>query len=199
MFWLGLTGGIATGKSRVSKALIERGEVVIDADQIARQVVAKNSAGLKRLIQVLGPDIVDKNGELSRREMGAKIFAHPETKVLVESILHPLIREEVQKQKTALKNQGLRRAFYDIPLLFETRQQDRFDAIIVVYCPDDIQTQRLMLRDGLNHAEAQLRIQNQLSIETKRQNADHVIDNSGTLDELEEQIDKMLNWVKSRF
>lgn len=195
MFWLGLTGGIATGKSRVSQILVELGESVIDADHIARVVVAKGSRGLTQLQQVLGLDILTSSGELDRKVLGERLFGDKKTKVQVESILHPLIREEVEKQKKALQSQGVKRAFYDIPLLFETQQQKQFDAVIVVYCPPKIQLERLINRDGISEMQAQQKIQNQISIEIKRQQADYIVDNSKNPDHLRVEVENMLKWL----
>lgn len=199
MIWLGLTGGISTGKSQVSRTLVEQGEAVIDADVVARLVVMRDSEGLAQLVQKLGSSILDSKKELDRKALGARLFVQPETKVLVESILHPLIRAEVLKQKQELLKQGFKRAFYDIPLLFETNSASQFDATIVVYCPEQIQIERLIKRDGINLQQAKLRLTNQMPIEEKRKLADYVVDNSGDLTNLFAEVDKLLKWIEGKF
>ncbi len=149
MIWFGLTGGIACGKSTVSELLRKSSISVVDADQIAKEVVLPGTRGLEKIISDFGPDMVDAYGALDRKKLGNKIFGNAQATKQLESILHPIIRAEVAKQKQDLIKQGCKYAVYDVPLLFETKSEDNFDAVIVVTTSKDLQIQRMKDR-GLN-------------------------------------------------
>jgi dephospho-CoA kinase len=192
MKWIGLTGGIATGKSTVAQILRTKGYVVVDADQIARQVVELGSEGLAAVVKAFGAQVLAPDQSLDRQKMAALVFAHPEQLKKLEAILHPLIRSSVAAIQTKLKKQGERVAFYDVPLLFEKEMQDQFDAVLVVACSADLQKQRLKQRDQLDSTQIEQRLKNQWDIEVKKNKADYVIENTKDLQHLENQLEKVL-------
>lgn len=186
---IGLTGGIATGKSTVANMLEKRGARIVDADKIAREIVLPGSPVLQQVASRFGQAILQEDGSLNRKKLGDIIFSDPKAKKDLEQLLHPpirnILRQRVQQYEEE-NPQGL--VVADIPLLFESGLQSMFPEIMVVYVPESVQLKRLMARNGLNESEARARIQNQWPIEDKKQLADVLIDNSGTLQETEEQI-----------
>lgn len=197
MKWLGLTGGIASGKSEVSRILTQKGIPVVDADQVSREVVIPGSQGLSQVVKEFGDSILSPDGSLDRTKMGKLVFTDPNKLKQLEMILHPLIQARVKKLRQQLLEKQVAVAFYDVPLLFEKRLQDQFDGILVVWCPPRQQLQRLILRDGLSESQAQRRIDLQLSIDEKKNQADWVIDNSGPVDRLPEKVSEILQKINS--
>ena len=186
---IALTGGIATGKSTVARMFGELGAVVLDADQAARQVVRPGSECSRKLMDLLGPDYFDQDGELKRREVRERIVADERLRGEVNSILHPPIMEAMEAAWQEQQNapQG-RLVIFDIPLLFETRLQDRFQLIILAYAPRDLQIARLVARDGVSPAQAEKTLSMQWPIEDKRALSHFIIDNSGSLEETRRQV-----------
>jgi dephospho-CoA kinase len=186
---IALTGGIATGKSTVAKIFADLGALILDADQIAREVVQPGTHCWQKLRDFLGPTYFEETGTLRRRELRQKILQDSQCRLTVNAILHPAIVQEMDRRWEA--SQMLRPgqiALFDLPLLFEAHLEDRFDTIILVYTPRDIQLQRLMLRDGVSPEEAAETLAMQLPIETKRARSDLVIDNSDDLSHTHEQV-----------
>lgn len=192
MKWIGLTGGIATGKSTVSKILQTKGYAVVDADLLARKVVERGSQGLASVVSAFGSEVLSADGALDRKKMASMVFANPEKLKKLESILHPLIRSEVSRIQTELKNRGELVAFYDVPLLFEKNMQDQFDAILVVAATKDQQLERLQVRDQWTPEQINQRLANQLDLQQKKAQADYVILNTGSLKDLETQVEQVL-------
>jgi dephospho-CoA kinase len=192
----GLTGGIASGKSTVSELLRARGAIVIDADQIAREVVAPGTPGLRAVAERFGAHFV-VDGALDRAALGAHVFANvPERKAL-DAILHPLIAAESARQiGDALQADG-DPVFYDAALLVENGLHRNFAGLVVVACSPETQLARIMRRDGLSEHEARLRLDAQLPLAEKVRIADHIIDNDGPLDALPPQIDRLLDELRS--
>jgi dephospho-CoA kinase len=143
----------------------------------------------------LYPDIVDTDGLLDRKKLGDKVFGNAQATKKLESILHPIIRAEVSRQKQELIFQGCKYAVYDVPLLFETKSEDSFDAVIVVTTSRDLQIQRMKER-GLNLQEIEKRLSSQLDLQFKVGRADYVIENLGTYRDLESQVEKLITWIK---
>ncbi|XP_072502089.1 dephospho-CoA kinase domain-containing protein [Notamacropus eugenii] len=180
MFLVGLSGGIASGKSSVVQVFRDLGCAVIDADAIAHQVVKPGYPAYQRIVQVFGHEILQKNGEINRQALGNIIFRQAEKRRLLNAITHPHIRKEMLKQILKYLIQGYRYVILDIPLLFETETMLRFmKHTVVVYCDPQTQLSRLMQRNGLSREEAEQRIAAQLPLEEKRQLARHILDNSG--------------------
>ncbi|GAB2722665.1 dephospho-CoA kinase [Paenibacillus thermoaerophilus] len=187
---IGLTGGIACGKSTVAAMLAARGAAIIDADRVAREVVEPGKPALAAVAAEFGPGVLDENGGLNRKALGAIVFADAKKRRKLESILHPAIRERMDKlAEEAEARDPDAIVIADIPLLYESGLQDRYERVLVVYVPPEIQLRRLMERDKLSEAEARSRLAAQWPIDRKRELADDVIDNSGTLEETERQLD----------
>ncbi|NXD30891.1 DCAKD protein, partial [Spelaeornis formosus] len=192
MFLVGLSGGIASGKSTVVAVLRELGCAVIDADVIARQVVQPHSKAHQQILQHFGTEILLENGEIDREALGNIIFSQPEKRQLLNSITHPEILKEMLKQILKYFVRGYRYVILDIPLLFETRGTRgliRFmKYTVLVYCDPSMQLERLMQRNELGVAQARARISSQLPLDLKRKWATHVIDNSGDRESTRQQV-----------
>lgn len=187
---IGLTGGIATGKSTVSALLVAKGALLIDADAIAREVMLPGHSVLAAVIQHFGQAVMNSDGTLHRKKLGEIVFGDPVQRQALNDITHPAIREEMRlRMKAFEREQPDKLVLADIPLLYESGLKNLYEEIMVVYVPRDVQLQRLMLRDGLTEEQAGLRLSAQMDIEQKRSMADIVIDNSGTQAETERQID----------
>lgn len=189
---VGLTGGIASGKSTVSRVLRELGAVIIDADVAAREVVMPGSEGLARVASEFGKEVLLSDGSLNRKLLGQIIFGDPEARRRLESITHPLIYRRMAQDLNCAAAEGAQVIILDIPLLFETGLfLDTIDESVVVYVRPEIQLQRLMERDGLSEEEAEQRIRAQLPLEEKARRAEHVIDNSGSPEETRKQVETL--------
>ena len=190
---LGLTGGIASGKSTVSAYLAQNGALIIDADLIARQVVAKKSSGLKQIVAKFGGEILTASGELDRKKLGKLVFSNKELLKALTDITGPLIRAEILREIEAAKKAQVKLVVLDIPLLFETGYQTLCDKVMVVTIPSEVQLKRVMKRDNLSAAEARKRIANQLPASKRNELADVLIDNSKSVAETYQQV---LKWLK---
>lgn len=188
---IGLTGGIATGKTTVTNYLQEKYNLpIVDADLLAREAVKKSSPILEQIFNRYGEKIKLPNGELNRGTLGEIIFNNSTEKNWLESKIHPDVREKMVTIINQLQGSII---ILDIPLLFEAKMTDLVTEIWVVSCREDQQKERLMKRNNLTLAEAETRIKNQLSLEFKLKYADIVLDNSGTIKNLYNQIDKALS------
>lgn len=188
----GLTGGIGTGKSTVAKLLAEKGAVVIDADAIAREVVAPGSDGLVEIVRHFGIDVLEPDGALNRTKLGEIVFADPEKRKRLEGITHPRIFRHIGVRIAAAAEEGREVAVLDVPLLFETgATRAAVEKVIVAYAPRAVQEARVAARDPLPPEQIQARIAAQMDIEEKRRLADYVIDNSGTLEATKKQVDEL--------
>lgn len=185
---IGLTGGIATGKSTVSTLLRLSGYPVIDADQVVRQLQAAHSKGLERLTAVFGSGILNADQTLNRQALGSLVFSDQTKLAKLNMIMQPLIREEIWRQVKNYQKQQIPYVILDAPLLFEEHYTDECDLVVVVATNHQIQVQRLMKRNGYSQTEAEQRIDSQMSLEKKKQLADIVIDNNGSKEELKWQV-----------
>lgn len=185
MFRIGLTGGVASGKSTVAEIFAELGAAVVDTDAVAREVVAPGEPGLEAVTEAFGPEILLPTGELDRRAMRSIVFSDPERRRLLESILHPLIRERTLHLIDALEAPYV---IVVVPLLLETGFAELVERILVVDCPETQQLERLRRRDDLNEAEAQAMLAAQVDRQARLARADDVIDNSGTLEATRSQV-----------
>uniref|UniRef100_A0A8C3CJ65 Dephospho-CoA kinase domain-containing protein n=1 Tax=Cairina moschata TaxID=8855 RepID=A0A8C3CJ65_CAIMO len=189
MFLVGLSGGIASGKSTVVAVLRELGCAVIDADVIAREVVQPHLKAYQQIVRYFGTDILLESGEINREALGSIIFSQPEKRQLLNAITHPEIQKEMLKQVLKYFVLGYRYVILDIPLLFETNRLTKFmKHTVLVYCDPQTQLSRLMKRNGLCQAEAEARIASQLPLDEKRKLASHVIDNSGDRESTRRQV-----------
>lgn len=177
---IGLTGGIATGKSTVARFFAGLGIPVIDADQLARDAVQPGSPALKQIEAVFGKDMLTQGGTLDRKRLGAVVFAAPEKRRQLEDILHPAIRTLAEERISQAAEAGHQRLIYMAPLLIEAGATDRVDDIWVVTVRPEIQLERLMRRDGIQREQAQQIIDSQMPLAEKARYGSVVIDNSGT-------------------
>jgi dephospho-CoA kinase len=189
---VGLTGGIASGKSTFAAALRAAGAPVVDADRIARDAVRRGSPALEAIVRAFGPEVLGPDGELDRPRMAARVFADPEARARLEAIVHPAVRRAVVAETARLAAEGHDLAVYDVPLLFETGLDRDVDCVLVVYAPREVQRERLVGRDGLGAAEAEARLDAQMPIEEKARRADVVVTNEGDVAALREKAGPLL-------
>jgi dephospho-CoA kinase len=185
---VGLTGGIASGKSTVSGILAELGAVVIDADLIAREVVARGTPGLDAVVAEFGPGVLTPEGDLDRPAMGALVFADPSARKRLEAIIHPLVHQRSAELEAAAPPGSV--IVHDIPLLAEVGRGGQFDAVVVVDAPTEEQVARMVRDRGWTREDAESRIAAQASREDRLAIATHVIDNTGSLDDLRRRVEE---------
>ena len=181
---VGLTGGIASGKSTVGKMLRDAGIEVIDADVLAREAVAPGSVGLAAVHERFGDAVISSDGTLNRPILGALVFVDDGARRDLNAIVHPEVARLAAERLSALREAGATVAVYEVPLLFENGLDAVMDTTILVACPDDVQLARIMARDHLNEAQAKARVAAQMPLAQKRQRAAFVIENDGDLDQL---------------
>ena len=191
MLLIGLTGGIASGKSFVSECFESHGAPVIDADQLAREVVEPGSEGLLALASHFGESIISDDGQLKRKTLRDIIFANPQQREVLDNTLHPLIRSLSEERIQAARKLAYPYLVYAVPLLLETTQQDRFERIVVVDVPEALQIQRLKMRDGSTTWEAQAILDAQATRQERLAVADDVVDNSMSKEDTENQVQKL--------
>jgi dephospho-CoA kinase len=189
---IGLTGGIASGKSTVSGMLQDLGAVIIDADKIAREVVEPNQPTWLKIKQRFGEDIFHEDGQMDRKKLGAIIFKDGQARTDLNAIIHPAIRERMMQQREKAEREGTELIVMDIPLLFESELEYMVEKILVVYVPEEIQKDRLMLRDQIDEELALQKMSSQLSIELKKEKGHAFINNSGSFDETREQLNYII-------
>jgi dephospho-CoA kinase len=186
---IGLTGGIASGKSVVASRLKERGAVLVDADALAREVVEPGTEGLERIAADFGADMLDDGGRLDRARLGAAVFGHPERLAALNAIVHPLVRARAAAMTAAAPDDAV--VVQDIPLLVETGQGSSFHLVLVVDAPDDVRLQRMQQLRGMTAEAARSRMAAQATRGERLAAADVVLDNSGTVQHLLDQVDRL--------
>ena len=192
-----LTGGIATGKSHVLAQLAKLGAPTIDADKLARDVVAPGTSGLKAVVDRFGEDVLDQTGALDRRKLGSIVFSDPVARRDLEDIIHPAVRRAIDEWFASLDDVRPGFAVADIPLLYETARHREFDAVIVTACDPNTQLTRIMSRDGISEAEARARIAAQLPLNEKTRRADYVINTDGSFEETSRQVREVFEQLRS--
>jgi dephospho-CoA kinase len=197
MLVVGLTGGIASGKSTVSSFLREAGIPVICADELARKAVERGSPGLEQIRRVFGDEVLDEDGNLDRKVVGTIVFDDEAKRKALESIIHPRVAEEEQRILRELEVQGNSIAVVDVPLLYETGWQNHFDLVVVVYVPRNDQEERLMSRDRISREEAVARIGAQMPIQKKKEIADRIVDNTGDLAHTYAQVQRLVEELRT--
>jgi dephospho-CoA kinase len=196
---VGLTGGIATGKSTVAAIFRRAGAFIIDADLIARDVVTPGTPAWKEIRNLFGDTIIGPDGTIKRERLGQLVFGDQHRRRQLEAIVHPRIRQQISKEVQGLSHRFPRAVIIeDIPLLLETDAVDDLEEVIVVYIPCSLQLHRLMHRDGLDENQAMQRINAQMSIEEKRKKATILIDNSGTLAATQNRVLAIFGELKRR-
>jgi dephospho-CoA kinase len=205
---LGLSGGIGSGKSTVSRRLAALGATVIDADAIVHELQVPGSTMLAAIAAAFGPGVIDAEGRLDRAALGAIVFRDADARARLGAIVHPPVAAEIARRVARARSEQVPVLVLDIPLLFEGRQAGtgtaatlQFDATVVVFAPEEAQIERQIARDGCSRDEALRRIRAQLPLHEKKALADFVIDNSGTPEDTERQVDALwetLNRTRAR-
>ncbi|HEY5673926.1 MAG TPA: dephospho-CoA kinase [Malonomonas sp.] len=189
---LGITGNIASGKSLIAAAFVSKGAALVDADQLAREVVAPGSAVLQQLAERFGAAVLRADGGLNRERLAEIIFADPNAREALNRITHPAIAElAIERLQRLKENPGVPLVVYEAPLLFEAGAESRVDRVLVVKVDPQVQLQRLRARDGLDEVSARQRIAAQMPQQQKLARADYVIDNSGSIEAARRQVDEL--------
>ncbi|MEU3954907.1 dephospho-CoA kinase [Streptomyces achromogenes] len=196
MLTVGLTGGIGAGKSEVSRLLVEHGAVLIDSDRIAREVVAPGTPGLAAVVDAFGPDVLAADGGLDRPRLGSIVFADPEKLAVLNSIVHPLVRDRSRELESAVPEDAV--VVHDVPLLTENGLAPLYDVVIVVDASPGTQLDRLVRLRGMTEEDARARMAAQATREQRREIADIVIDNDVPLDALRERVAEVWDGLARR-
>lgn len=191
---VGLTGGIASGKSTVSSLFAELGAVVIDGDKLAREVVERGTPGLAAVVQAFGTELLTPDGDLDRPAMGAIVFNDDAKRKVLETIVHPLVFERYAELEAATGPDDI--VIHDIPLLAESGRAEEFDEIVVVDAPEELQVERMLHDRGWTEADARARIASQATRDERLAIATHVIDNTGSLDDLRARVVEIYEELK---
>ena len=194
---VGLTGGIASGKSTVAAILRRLGAAIINADELSRDVVQPEQDAWKEIIKTFGPDILQEDKTLDRRKLRKIVFDNPEARKKLEAIIHPRVRALAESRISELAAAGSSVIVYEVPLLFEAQIHLWLRPVILVACDLETQKKRLLERDHLTEFEAQQHLDAQMSLEEKRKLADYVIENDGTLEELEQGVRAVLQKIQA--
>ena len=192
---IGLTGGIAAGKSVVASHLAELGAVVIDSDALARDAVRPGSVGLDQVVEAFGAEVLAPDGSLDRAALGRVVFADPAALATLNAIVHPVVRRlAAEREAAAAAIDGGAVVVHDIPLLIETGQAEAFHLLVVVHTPAELRIRRLVAERGLTEAEARARVESQVDDETRVALADVVLDGTKTVEDLRAQVDRL--WAR---
>ncbi|MGE8017642.1 dephospho-CoA kinase [Peribacillus frigoritolerans] len=190
---IGITGGIASGKSTVSLYLQELGFTIVDADLASRAVVEPGEEAYHQVVKAFGEDILLRDGNIDRVKLGSIIFNDQEKRLLLNGIVHPAVRNWMRLKTEAALSSGEETVFMDIPLLFESKLTFMVDKTLLIYVDEQVQLKRLMNRNGLSEAEALARINSQMPLADKKALADAVIDNNGDINETKRQVKAILS------
>lgn len=188
----GLTGGIGSGKSTVARHFRSRGLPVIDADQLAREAVAKGTEGLRDIVAAFGPEVLAEDGSLDRAALAQRVFGAPAELARLEAITHPRVRTLAKARTLALAAQGEPLACYEVPLLYEAGLEQEYQPVVVVSVPEALQVERAVARDATSAERIRRRMAAQLPLAEKVRRADYVIDNSGSLEQTLKEAERVL-------
>ncbi|HZD41551.1 MAG TPA: dephospho-CoA kinase [Terriglobales bacterium] len=194
---IGLTGGIASGKSTVAAILARLGAAVINADELSREVVQPGKEAWKEIVDLFGPEILQKDNTLDRRKLRKIVFDRPAARKQLEAIIHPRVRALAEAKIQELATAGHSVIVYEVPLLFEVQLHHWLRPVILVACDANTQKTRLRQRDRLTETEAQKHIKAQMSLDEKRKLADYIIENNGSFEELEHRVQSVLDETKA--
>lgn len=199
MLIAGLTGSIATGKSTVSAILKDLGAFIVDADQASREVVIPGTPAWEKIVNIFGREILLPTEEIDRERLGSLVFNDAKMRAMLEEVVHPEVMRVMDEQINTIRAGSPEAVvILDVPLLIETGMYRGVSEVIVVYCPEDQQIRRLMIRDSVSRDEALARVRSQLSIEEKRRYASLVIDNSNTREETRSQVIRMFTSLRDK-
>jgi len=196
VYTVGLTGGIGSGKSAVSSLLASRGAVVLDADKMAREVVAPGTPGLAEVVEAFGEDVLRADGSLDRERLGRRVFSDPDELTRLNAVVHPRVGERYAELAAQAEAAGAQVVVHDVPLLVENGLTDRYDAVVVVAASAQTQLDRLVRLRGMDEQDARARIAAQAPLEDKLAVATHVVHNDGPLEELGPQVERL--WAALR-
>jgi dephospho-CoA kinase len=192
MLKVGLTGGIASGKTAVSKIFASFGAKVLDADEVAREVLLPGQPAWTKLRQAFGQEFFHPDGTVKRKQLRKLVFADPEKRSQLNAIVHPEVMKEINRRSEIFSSSDQTEVLLvDVPLLLEVGLVNRFDKIVVVYVSESVQISRLLQRDGISEEEAKQALKAQMALSKKVEQADYVIDNSGTLEETQAQVKRV--------
>ena len=194
---IGLTGGIASGKSTVAAILKRLGAAIVDADALAREVVEPGQDAWKNIVDAFGAEVLQADQTLDRQRLRATIFNNPAARKTLEAIIHPRVRSLAEERIRQHAAAGYEIVVYEVPLLFEGNLHEWLRPVILVACDAAIQKRRLQQRDGLDVEAAQKHIDAQMSLAEKRRLADYVVENDGSLEDLERQVQEVLDQIKA--
>jgi dephospho-CoA kinase len=194
---IGLTGGIASGKSTVAAILRRLGAAIVNADELSREVVQPGTPGWKEIVDTFGTEILQPDGTVDRQRLRKIIFSDPAARKKLEAVIHPRVRALAQQRFQEHAAAGFEIVVYEVPLLFEGNLQNSLRPVVLVATNVETQKKRLQDRDHLAESEADKHIIAQMSLEEKRRLADYVIENDGTLDELERRVRAVLEEIKA--
>lgn len=197
-FIVGLTGGIASGKSTVSKLLDKRGFTIVDADIAARKVVEPGENAYSEIVDAFGKGILLKDGTLDRGKLGSIVFKDEEERKKLNGIVHPAVRKKMMEWQDEAIKAGKQTVILDIPLLYESQLTHLVERVIVVYVNEETQLKRLMERNAFSKEEAVIRISSQMPLREKLELADAVLDNNGAIEETEKQLDLLIEKWKMK-
>ncbi|CEK31134.1 dephospho-CoA kinase [[Clostridium] sordellii] len=198
MLVIGLTGNIGCGKSSLSKILKDNSLYIIDADIISREIMSNNKL-LEEVFQVFGEDVKDKDGTLNRKKLASIVFSDDKKLIALNDITHPAIKNEIKRRIKDIENKGRNIVIVDAALLIEGKFLDLIDKLIVITCDEKEQLNRVMDRDNSNMDEALNRISSQMSQDEKVKFGDYIIDNSGSLEELNYKANKLITYIKENW
>ncbi len=196
MLLVGLTGGIGSGKSTVARMLVRRGAIVLDSDELARAAIARGTPGFELVVELFGPEVAAPGGDLDRRAIASRVFADASLRKRLEAIVHPEVRWRVAEGVQRYVGTD-RVVVVDSPLLIETGARETFELVVVVSADTETQVTRLMAR-GMDEDDARARMAAQMPTEDRSKLADVILDNEGTLEELEGQVDRLWNDLAAR-
>lgn len=184
---IGLTGGVGSGKSTVAEMLRELGAEVVDADEASHAAYEPGSPGFEAVVREFGDEYVS-DGRIDRARLGEVVFSDPDARLRLNAIVHPLVRELMAQRTAEAVERGAEVVVQDVPLLFENGLERLFSSVVLVYVPEEVQMERLVSGRGFTRERAQAMVATQMPIEDKRGRAHHVINNSGTREETQEQV-----------
>lgn len=192
----GLTGGIGSGKSAAARSLRALGLPVVDADELARAAVAAGSPALAQIAAYFGTEVIQANGELDRPRLAQIVFADREARSALDAIVHPIVRELAAQRFAEIAGRGETLACYEVPLLYEVGLERVYQPVVVVTAPLSLRKSRLAARDGFDAAQIEARLAAQIPLEEKVRRADYVLDNAGSLEELEQRTRALLGELR---